>query len=73
VPILKLETATLSNRERQVLILIREGRSTQEIARLLGISFNTAVCHRSHVVQKLDLHETASLVRYAIRHGMVEP
>ena len=68
-----MERATLSNRERQVLILICEGHSTKQIAQLLGISFKTAVCHRSHILRKLNLHETASLVRYAIRQGIVSP
>src|SRR5215470_12194241 len=55
----------LSGRERQVLQLIAEGRSTRDVASLLGISVKTAESHRSRLMQKLDIHETASLVRYA--------
>jgi DNA-binding NarL/FixJ family response regulator len=66
-------TDPLTDREKQVLILIAEGLSTKEIAAVLGISFKTADCHRSRIMDKLDLHETASLVRYAIRRGLVQP
>jgi DNA-binding NarL/FixJ family response regulator len=62
----------LSLRERQVLQLIAEGKSTKEVASVLGISVKTAESHRSRLMQKLDIHETASLVRYAIRRGMVQ-
>ncbi len=63
----------LSGRERQVLQLIAEGRSTKDVASLLGISVKTAESHRSRLMQKLDIHETASLVRYAVRRGLVQP
>ncbi len=63
----------LSVRERQVLQLIAEGKSTKDVASLLGISVKTAESHRTRLMQKLDIHETASLVRYAIRRGIVEP
>jgi two-component system response regulator NreC len=63
----------LSARERQVVQLIGEGKSTREIASLLGISVKTAESHRNRLMQKLDIHETASLVRYAIRRGLVQP
>lgn len=63
----------LSSRERQVLQLIAEGRSTKEAARTLGISVKTAESHRTRMMDKLDIHETASLVRYAIRQGMIQP
>ena len=53
--------------------LIAEGKATKEIAQLLGISAKTAESHRTRLMQKLDIHETASLVRYAIRRGMVQP
>jgi two-component system response regulator NreC len=61
----------LTPRERQVLQLIAEGKSTKEIASLLGISAKTAESHRTRLMQKLDIHETATLVRYAVRHGIV--
>ncbi len=63
----------LTTRERQVLQLVGEGKSTKEVARLLGISVKTAESHRARLMRKLDIHETASLVRYAIRRGLVQP
>ena len=63
----------LSLRERQVLQLIAEGKSTKDVASLLGISVKTAESHRTRLMQKLDIHETASLVRYAIRRGLIQP
>ncbi len=63
----------LSVRERQVLQLIAEGKSTKDVATLLGISVKTAESHRTRLMQKLDIHETASLVRYAVRRGLVQP
>jgi DNA-binding NarL/FixJ family response regulator len=65
--------AQLSRRERQVLQLIGEGKSTKEVATLLRIGVKTAESHRSRLMQKLDIHEVASLVRYAIRMGVIEP
>ena len=62
----------LSARERQVLQLIAEGKSTKEAAHFLGISYKTAESHRTRLMEKLDLHETASIVRYAIRQGIVQ-
>ncbi len=62
----------LTSREREVLQLVAEGKTTREIASLLGVSVKTAESHRTHVMQKLDIHETASLVRYAIRRGLIE-
>jgi len=63
----------LTGRERQVLQLIAEGKSTKDAASLLGISVKTAESHRMRLMQKLDIHETASLVRYAVRRGLIEP
>jgi two-component system, NarL family, response regulator NreC len=63
----------LSVRERQVLQLVGEGHSTKKIATLLGISVKTADTHRTKVMEKLDIHQTAGLVRYAIRNGLIEP
>ena len=63
----------LTPREREVLQLIAEGHTTKEIAAALGISFKTAESHRSHLMNKLDIHVTAGLVRYAIRRGLVQP
>jgi DNA-binding NarL/FixJ family response regulator len=63
----------LSVRERQVLQLVAEGFSTKKIATLLGISVKTADTHRTKLMEKLDIHQTAGLVRYAIRNGLLEP
>jgi len=63
----------LSVRERQVLQLVGEGFSTKKIATLLGISVKTADTHRTKLMEKLDIHQTAGLVRYAIRNGLLEP
>ncbi len=63
----------LTERERQVLVLIASGKSTKELATRLGISYKTADSHRSRILEKLGVHETASMVRYAIRAGLIEP
>jgi DNA-binding NarL/FixJ family response regulator len=68
-----LEADPLTARERQILQLIAEGQSSKDIANLLGISTKTAEAHRARIMRKLDLHGTASLVRYAIRRGLLEP
>ncbi len=69
----QLSADPLTSRERQVLQLVGEGKSSKDVANLLGISTKTAESHRSRIMQKLDIHETASLVRYAIRRGLVQP
>jgi len=61
----------LSKREHQVLTLIVAGKSSKEIAAELGISFKNAVTHRASIMSKLDVHEIASVVREAIRRGLV--
>jgi len=63
----------LTARERQVLQLIAEGKSTKDIGCVLGISAKTAESHRTRLMRKLDIHETASLVLYAVRRGIVQP
>ena len=62
----------LTERERQVLVLIAQGNSTKETASQLGISYKTADSHRSRILEKLGIHETTSMVRYAIRAGLIE-
>jgi two-component system, NarL family, response regulator NreC len=69
----ELASDPLSPRERQVLQLIAEGKTTKEVAGVLNISVKTAETHRTRIMEKLDIHETASLVRYAIRRGMIQP
>jgi two-component system response regulator NreC len=61
----------LSYRERHVLQLVAEGRSTKGIAVELGVGFKTVESHRTRIMRKLDIHNTAGLVRYAIRRGLV--
>jgi two-component system, NarL family, response regulator NreC len=63
----------LTAREREVLQLVAEGKTTKEIAVLLGISVKTADAHRTRLMQKLDIHDIASLTRYAIRQGIIQP
>lgn len=63
----------LTDRERQVLQLVAEGNTTKQIAQVLGVSVKTAESHRTRMMQKLAIHETASLVRYAIRRGFIKP
>jgi DNA-binding NarL/FixJ family response regulator len=62
---------TLTDRERQVLKLVAEGRSNKEIATLLDISVKTAMTHREHVMQKLDLHNRTDVTRFALRRGII--
>jgi len=62
----------LTTREMEVLQLIAEGHANKQIAALLGISIKTVEKHRDHLMQKLDIHDTASLTRYAIAEGVIE-
>jgi DNA-binding NarL/FixJ family response regulator len=63
---------SLSQREREVLQLVAEGRSSKEIADVLSISAATVETHRAHLLQKLGLHNTIEVVRYAARRGIVQ-
>jgi DNA-binding NarL/FixJ family response regulator len=65
--------AHLTPRERQVLQLVGEGKSTKQIAEVLHISVKTAEFHRGRLMKKLNVHDTANLVRYAIREGFITP
>jgi len=69
----ELPVDPLTPRERQVLQMVGEGRSTKDVASRLGISAKTAESHRARLMRKLDIHETAGLVRYAIRRGLIQP
>jgi len=60
----------LSPREHEVLQLIAEGRRTRDIARVLGVSVKTAESHRTSIMRKLGIDQTAGLVRYALQHGL---
>jgi len=63
----------LTARQREILQLIAEGRTTQEIAGTLHISVKTVESHRAQLMERLDIHDVAGLVRYAIRMGVVTP
>jgi DNA-binding NarL/FixJ family response regulator len=63
----------LTRREREVLRLIGQGATSKEVAHRLGISPKTAQVHRDNLKQKLNLHTTAALVRYALKHRIVNP
>jgi len=63
----------LTPRQREILRLIAEGKTSKHIARLLGTSVKTVESHRASLMERLDIHELAGLVRYAIRHGLVSP
>jgi DNA-binding NarL/FixJ family response regulator len=63
----------LTAREREVLQLVAEGKTTKEISAILGVSVKTADAHRTRLMQKLDIHDVASLTRYAIRQGLIQP
>jgi DNA-binding NarL/FixJ family response regulator len=63
----------LTMREREVLQLVAEGMTTKKVAGLLGVSVKTAESHRNRIMDKLDLHDTASLVRYSIRRRLIDP
>jgi DNA-binding NarL/FixJ family response regulator len=64
-------TPRLTERERQVLTLVAHGRSNREIAEMLGLSANTIAVHRANLMKTLAVRKTASLVLYAVRHGLV--
>ncbi len=64
--------ATLSPRQREVLCLIAEGKTTKQIAQLLEISVKTVETHRAQLMERLGIHDVAGLVRYAIIVGLIE-
>lgn len=68
----KAKVTRLSSREMEVLQLIAEGAANKQIAVELGISAKTVEKHRDHLMRKLDIHDTASLTRYAISAGIIE-
>ena len=63
----------LTSRQREILQLIAEGDTTKEIAQKLGVSVKTVETHRTQLMQRLDIHDLAGLVRYAIRLGITIP
>jgi DNA-binding NarL/FixJ family response regulator len=70
--LLKKKTAQLTSREMEVLQLIAEGKANKETASELGIGIKTVEKHREHLMEKLDIHDTAGLTRYAISSGIIE-
>ena len=64
-------SAALSTRELEVLQLIVDGKSNNEIAEVLNLSANTIAVHRANIMDALGIHKTAELVVYAIRNGLV--
>ena len=63
----------LSARQREILQMIAEGRSTKEIAYDLGVSVKTVETHRAQVMERLDIYDVPGLVRFAIRNGVISP
>ncbi len=69
---LSAKAAELSEREREVLVLIADGRSNKEIAARLGVGVRTVETHRERIMRKLDIRTVAGLTKFAIANGMVE-
>ena len=67
------EDDPLTPREREVLTLIAQGLTNSEIAERLTLSINTVKTHRRHIYQKLDIHNRAALIAYALRRGLLHP
>jgi DNA-binding NarL/FixJ family response regulator len=62
----------LTSREREIVQLLAEGKSSKEVAVSLGISVKTAETHRANIMRKLELHSVSELVRYAVRNQIIE-
>ncbi len=61
----------LSSREREILQLVAEGKSNKDVAALLNVSLYTVETHRTHILQKLNLHRVPELILYAVRKGII--
>ena len=70
---LALMRSSLSAREREIVQLLAEGKSSKEVASVLGISIKTAETHRANIMRKLEMHSVSELVRYAVKNCMIEP
>ena len=62
----------LTTREREVIQLLAEGKTSKEVSVILNLSVKTAETHRTNLMRKLDLHSVADLTRYAVRNGIVQ-
>ena len=72
-PVPELVSDRLTSREREIVQLLAEGKSSKEVASSLGISVKTAETHRANIMRKLELHSVSELVRYAVRNQIIEP
>jgi len=68
-----LKRERLTAREREIVQLLAEGRSSKQVATTLGISTKTAETHRANIMRKLEIHSVSDLVRYAVRNQIIEP
>jgi two-component system, NarL family, response regulator NreC len=66
------EFSQITGREREVVQLLAEGKSSKEVATILGISTKTVETHRTNLMRKLNCHSVSELVRYAVRNHLVE-
>lgn len=71
--VVEIGAERLTSREREIVQLLAEGKSSKQVASSLGISVKTAETHRSNIMRKLELHSVSELVRYAVRNQMIEP
>ena len=69
----ELVSERLTSRQREIVQLLAEGKSSKEVASFLGISVKTAETHRANIMRKLEIHNINELVRYAVRNQIVEP
>jgi len=67
-----LSRSRLTSREREIVQLLAEGKSSKEVAVALGISVKTAETHRANIMRKLELHSVSEVVRYAVRNQIIE-
>jgi DNA-binding NarL/FixJ family response regulator len=70
---MEITQGRLTTRELQVLRFLALGYSCREIAKVLTVSHKTVQCHRAHVMEKLEADEISTVVRYAIRNGLISP
>jgi len=68
----EMRTSRLTSREREIVQLLSEGKSSKEVATSLGISVKTAETHRANIMRKLEIHSVSELVRYAVRNQIIE-